>query len=229
MHALLGIQLSTDDEVLGALNLYAGTAGAFTREDIDIAEVYATHATNALTAARHLERPAHGPALTPHDRGRPGHLDAAATTSPWTSPSSCCAATRATATPSSAEVAEYVVRAPSRCRTPTADASCRFPGYREAFPHSPEVPRMQLPLERGPISRHVIETLAVPMSPCDHRSARRGARTTRTPSWRSGSSTSSTTAVSTACRRPRVGPRPPRTARPLELRFEHELRAGAGR
>jgi GAF domain-containing protein len=52
VHALLGIQLSTTDEVLGALNMYAGTAGAFTRDDLDVAEVYATHATNALTAAR---------------------------------------------------------------------------------------------------------------------------------------------------------------------------------
>ena len=52
VHALLGIQLSTDDEVLGALNLYAGRPDAFARDDIDIAEVYATHATNALTAAR---------------------------------------------------------------------------------------------------------------------------------------------------------------------------------
>ena len=38
--------------MLGALNLYAGSAGAFTRDDIDIAEIYVTHATNALTAAR---------------------------------------------------------------------------------------------------------------------------------------------------------------------------------
>ena len=52
MQALLGIELSTADEVLGALNLYAGTDGAYTRDDLDIAEVYATHATNALTAAR---------------------------------------------------------------------------------------------------------------------------------------------------------------------------------
>ena len=52
VHALLGIELSTADEVLGALNLYAGTDGAFTRDDLDVAEVYATHATNALTAAR---------------------------------------------------------------------------------------------------------------------------------------------------------------------------------
>jgi GAF domain-containing protein len=52
VHALLGIELSTADEVLGALNLYSGTAGAFTRDDVDVAEVYATHATNALTVAR---------------------------------------------------------------------------------------------------------------------------------------------------------------------------------
>ena len=52
VNAILGIELSTTDEVLGALNLYAGTAGAFGRDDIDVAEVYATHATNALTAAR---------------------------------------------------------------------------------------------------------------------------------------------------------------------------------
>ena len=52
VHALLGIQLSTTEEVLGALNLYAGTPDAFSRDDVDVAEVYATHATNALTAAR---------------------------------------------------------------------------------------------------------------------------------------------------------------------------------
>ena len=52
VHAILGIQLSTSDEVLGALNLYAGKPGAFTREDVDVAEIFATHATNALTAAR---------------------------------------------------------------------------------------------------------------------------------------------------------------------------------
>jgi GAF domain-containing protein len=52
VHSLLGIQLSTPDEVLGALNLYAGEPAAFGAEDIDIAVIYATHATNALTAAR---------------------------------------------------------------------------------------------------------------------------------------------------------------------------------
>jgi GAF domain-containing protein len=52
VHALLGIELATDDELLGALNLYSARPEAFTRDDIDVAEVYATHATNALTAAR---------------------------------------------------------------------------------------------------------------------------------------------------------------------------------
>ena len=31
VHALLGVQLATTDEVLGALNFYSGTPGAFTR------------------------------------------------------------------------------------------------------------------------------------------------------------------------------------------------------
>jgi GAF domain-containing protein len=52
VHSILGIQLSTVDEVLGALNLYASEPKAFTPDDIDMAEIYATHATNALTAAR---------------------------------------------------------------------------------------------------------------------------------------------------------------------------------
>ncbi len=52
VNAILGIELSTAEEVLGALNLYSGTEGAFTRDDLDVAEVYAAHATNALTAAR---------------------------------------------------------------------------------------------------------------------------------------------------------------------------------
>jgi AmiR/NasT family two-component response regulator len=38
--------------VLGALNFYSTDPDAFTREDVDLAEVYTTHATNALTAAR---------------------------------------------------------------------------------------------------------------------------------------------------------------------------------
>src|SRR4051794_33770215 len=52
VQSLLGIQLATDDEVLGALNFYSASPDAFTRDDVDLAEVYTTHATNALTAAR---------------------------------------------------------------------------------------------------------------------------------------------------------------------------------
>jgi transcriptional regulator with GAF, ATPase, and Fis domain len=52
VQSLLGIQLATVDEVLGALNFYSANPDAFTREDVDLAEVYTTHATNALTAAR---------------------------------------------------------------------------------------------------------------------------------------------------------------------------------
>lgn len=52
VRSVLGIQLSTESEVLGALNLYAGRAGAFGHDDVDIAEIFATHSTNALTAAR---------------------------------------------------------------------------------------------------------------------------------------------------------------------------------
>lgn len=52
VQSLLGIQLATTDEVLGALNFYSASPDAFTREEIDLAEVYTTHATNALTAAR---------------------------------------------------------------------------------------------------------------------------------------------------------------------------------
>ena len=52
VHAILGIELSTTEEVLGALNLYSGKPDSFTRDDVDVAEIYATHATNALTAAR---------------------------------------------------------------------------------------------------------------------------------------------------------------------------------
>lgn len=37
---------------VGAINLYARTPGAFSREDLDLAEVYATHAALAMDAAR---------------------------------------------------------------------------------------------------------------------------------------------------------------------------------
>ena len=47
--SVLTIRLSTDTESLGALNLYAG-AGAFSQDDVDLALIYAAHATNAMSA-----------------------------------------------------------------------------------------------------------------------------------------------------------------------------------
>ncbi len=52
VHSILGVPLSTNAEVLGALNLYSSHPASFTEEDIDLAVIYATHATNALNAAR---------------------------------------------------------------------------------------------------------------------------------------------------------------------------------
>jgi GAF domain-containing protein len=50
--SVLSVQLSTPDEVLGALNLYAESTGAFDPDDVDVAVVFTTHAANALGAAR---------------------------------------------------------------------------------------------------------------------------------------------------------------------------------
>ena len=50
--SVLSIQLATEMETLGALNLYAGPVHAFTLDDIDLALIFAAHATNALSAAR---------------------------------------------------------------------------------------------------------------------------------------------------------------------------------
>ena len=62
---------------------------------------------------------------------------------------------------------------------------------------------MQLPRERGPISRHVIRRLTtadeLTTGPAPDLADGAGSSRTTTPSWPSGSSTSSTTAVSTAC------------------------------
>jgi hypothetical protein len=49
--SVLSIRLATNSETLGALNLYAGTAGAFTTDDVDLALIYALHATNAMSSA----------------------------------------------------------------------------------------------------------------------------------------------------------------------------------
>jgi transcriptional regulator with GAF, ATPase, and Fis domain len=50
--AAMAIRLHTDTETLGALNLYADRAGAFDQETVDIALIFATHATEALSKAR---------------------------------------------------------------------------------------------------------------------------------------------------------------------------------
>ncbi|MET0999814.1 MAG: GAF and ANTAR domain-containing protein [Marmoricola sp.] len=52
VNAILAIELWSDDDVIGALNLYAAQVGAFTPDEIDVGAIYATHAANALTAAR---------------------------------------------------------------------------------------------------------------------------------------------------------------------------------
>jgi GAF domain-containing protein len=50
--SVLSIQLATETETLGALNLYAGPVHAYQPDDIDLALIFAAHATNALSAAR---------------------------------------------------------------------------------------------------------------------------------------------------------------------------------
>jgi GAF domain-containing protein len=50
--SVLSVQLATETETLGALNLYAAPVHAFTPDDIDVALIFAAHATNALSAAR---------------------------------------------------------------------------------------------------------------------------------------------------------------------------------
>jgi GAF domain-containing protein len=51
--SLLAVAVTDRDEPMGALNLYSAQAGAFADRDvIDIALVYAVHATNALSSAR---------------------------------------------------------------------------------------------------------------------------------------------------------------------------------
>lgn len=50
--SVLSIRLATESETLGALNLYAAPTNAFAAEDVDLALIYASHATNAMSAAR---------------------------------------------------------------------------------------------------------------------------------------------------------------------------------
>jgi GAF domain-containing protein len=50
--SVLSIRLATETETLGALNLYARPQNAFDSDDVDLAMIYASHATNAMSAAR---------------------------------------------------------------------------------------------------------------------------------------------------------------------------------
>lgn len=51
--SLLSVPLFSQQERIGALNLYAGSTGRFgTRETVDLALLYAVHAAHALSAAR---------------------------------------------------------------------------------------------------------------------------------------------------------------------------------
>lgn len=50
--AVLAIRLFTPEETLGALNLYSRTPGAFDEEAVDIAVIFAAHATEAMSKAR---------------------------------------------------------------------------------------------------------------------------------------------------------------------------------
>jgi GAF domain-containing protein len=50
--AVLSIPLVTENETLGALNLYSARPHAFLTDDVDLALVFAAHATNAMSTAR---------------------------------------------------------------------------------------------------------------------------------------------------------------------------------
>jgi GAF domain-containing protein len=49
--SVLAVRLATRTETLGALNLYAEPTHGFTADDVDLASIYALHATNAMSAA----------------------------------------------------------------------------------------------------------------------------------------------------------------------------------
>ncbi len=51
IESVLSIRLATSTETLGALNLYSESKRAFRTDDIDVAVIYALHASNAMNAA----------------------------------------------------------------------------------------------------------------------------------------------------------------------------------
>ena len=52
VHSSMAIRLHTETETLGALNLYADRSGAFDGETYDLALIFASHATQAMSKAR---------------------------------------------------------------------------------------------------------------------------------------------------------------------------------
>ncbi|HET7388845.1 MAG TPA: GAF and ANTAR domain-containing protein [Nocardioidaceae bacterium] len=50
--SILSVRLFTDEEVLGALNLYAAKPHGYDQENIDIALLFAVHAATAISSAR---------------------------------------------------------------------------------------------------------------------------------------------------------------------------------
>jgi GAF domain-containing protein len=50
--SVLSVKLRADGDDLGALNLYAGAVGAFDDHAVEVAEVYAVHAANALRQSK---------------------------------------------------------------------------------------------------------------------------------------------------------------------------------
>ena len=53
--SVLSIPLTTSTETLGALNLYAERTHGFSRNDIDLAVIYALHAANAMSTALRVQ------------------------------------------------------------------------------------------------------------------------------------------------------------------------------
>lgn len=52
LRSILSIRLATSEETLGALNLYSRQEAAFDEDDVDVADIFARHASVALASAR---------------------------------------------------------------------------------------------------------------------------------------------------------------------------------
>ncbi len=123
VHAALAIRLHADGTTLGALNLYAGRAGAFDQDSVDTALIFATHAAEALSKAR-LVGNLEAALESRHVIGMAQGSSRCATTCRTSRPSRSCSATPTTTTSS-------CVTSPGRC---WRRASCPAP---RAAPSSP--------------------------------------------------------------------------------------------